>query len=821
VTLGLREVLLVPLRARGITSGCIAMVRFGNDARPFEPRDLAAARQIAAHAALALYDTQLLGELRRELADRRRVEDNQRTLIGLAREWAAATGDQRGLIDLVTRRLGEIIGECCTIRLVEDGKLEAMRSVYHPDPAYIDRVRETIRYPQLQSQGLSGQVFASGVSTRASEPEPELLAQRMTEPVSTWIRTLGIRAVLAVPLIQGQQILGVVTMWRTGPIPYSADDQAIAEGAASHAVLALANARLFSETQRELAERTRMRDRLTILTEVARELAAQTGNLTKLLELVVRRFGEIVGEACVIRLVAEDGETFDRVGAVWHADPEVIAAERERILAQPQRIGEGIAGQVLMHGRPLLVNATPEQFAARTSGRFAATILRYRFRSMLAVPLRSGGNVIAVVTMTRADRRYTDDDIEVVRELATHASLALHNSRLIEETRKELAERKRAEDSLRKTEEQFRQAQKMEAVGRLAGGIAHDFNNLLTVIVNAASVLLEDLDEGHPGARADVEDIQTAAQRAADLTRQLLAFSRQQVLEPRILDLNAIVDKMQKMFARVVGEDISLKVELDPALGSIKADPGHINQVLMNIAVNARDAMPGGGTLTTRTANVLRDGIPHVMLAISDTGIGMDAATQSRIFEPFFTTKDKGKGTGLGLSTVFGIVQQSGGSMVVESELGHGSAFKIYLPRTDEVAIEVPTEVRPLRGGETILLVEDDGQVRKVATAILQRSGYRVLEAESGPDAIARYSARLGEVDLLLSDVVMPKMSGRELADQLVGIRPDLRVLYMSGYTDDAIMHHRVLDSGAVLVAKPFTQASLLDRVRDVLSRTS
>jgi CheY-like chemotaxis protein len=231
--------------------------------------------------------------------------------------------------------------------------------------------------------------------------------------------------------------------------------------------------------------------------------------------------------------------------------------------------------------------------------------------------------------------------------------------------------------------------------------------------------------------------------------------------------------------------------------------------------------MPGGGTLTTTTANVLRDGAPYVMLAISDTGIGMDAATQSRIFEPFFTTKDKGKGTGLGLSTVFGIVQQSGGVMVVESELGHGSTFTIYLPRTDEVAAELPTEARTLRGGETILLVEDDGQVRKVATAILQRSGYRVLAAESGPDAIALYSARLDEVDLLLSDVVMPKMSGRELADQLVGIRPDLRVLYMSGYTDDAIMHHRVLDSGFVLVAKPFTQASLLDRVRDVLSRPS
>ena len=571
-------------------------------------------------------------------------------------------------------------------------------------------------------------------------------------------------------------------------------------------MLAFTNARLFAETQRELCERTRMQHRLATLSQVSRELSAATGDSHQLLEIAARNFGEIVGDACIIRLV-ENG-VLTRRGVVWHPDPRVTELARTTMLERAQHPGEGFAGQVLVTGKTIMYSSDRDDLAERSHATFAPMIRALDITTMLATPLSSGGRVIGVITMVcSGGRTYSAEDLEIIEELANHASLAIHNSRLIDETRRQLVE-------LRKTEEQFRQAQKMEAIGRLAGGIAHDFNNLLTVIVNASSVLLEDITE--PESRADLEDIQTAADRAADLTRQLLAFSRQQVLEPQLVDLNAVVATTHKMVSRVVGEDIALSVQIEPELGRVKSDPEHINQVQMNLVVNARDAMPEGGTLTIQTRNVGDE----VMLAISDTGTGMDDATKSRIFEPFFTTKDKSKGTGLGLSTVFGIVEQSGGRMVVESEPGKGATFRIFLPRTDELICDaVLVESRPLRGGETILLVEDDAQVRKVATAILQRSGYRVLSAQSGPEAIEMYRGRLAEVDMLLSDVIMPSMSGRELADHLVGIRPDLRVLYMSGYTDDAIAHHRVLDPGVMLVAKPFTKASLLDRVRHVLAR--
>ena len=508
-----------------------------------------------------------------------------------------------------------------------------------------------------------------------------------------------------------------------------------------------------------------------------------------------------MGDACVIRMVKEDGETFERGGAMFQPDPEVLEFAKRVFLANDQRHDEGVAGLVVTTRKPIVLNTTNDDIASRIPPRYGELIRRIGCSSMLAVPLMSGGRVIGALTIV-GTHHYTPDDVEFVCELANHTALALHNSRLIADAHRELAERRHTEESLRQTKEQFHQAQKMDAVGRLAGGIAHDFNNLLTVIVNASSVLLEDLTE--PSSRLDVEDIQTAAHRAADLTRQLLAFSRQQVLEPQIINLNSTVEKMRKIFSRVVGEDISIIVITGPHLGHIKADPGHVNQVIMNLVVNARDAMLGGGTLTVETRDTVTEYGPVDVLSVTDTGIGMDEATRSRIFEPFFTTKDKSKGTGLGLSTVFGIVEQSGGTMAVHSKPGRGATFEICFPRCDEtIEVATPVENRPLRGGETILLVDDDAQVRKVATAILQRSGYRVLAARSGPDAILQYHQRLAEVDLLLGDVVMPEMSGRELADRLGTIRPDLRVLYMSGYTDDAISHHRVLDPGSYWSRSP------------------
>ncbi|MGO8732443.1 MAG: PAS domain-containing protein, partial [Terriglobia bacterium] len=379
-------------------------------------------------------------------------------------------------------------------------------------------------------------------------------------------------------------------------------------------------------------------------------------------------------------------------------------------------------------------------------------------------------------------------------------------------------------------EDQFRQAQKMAAVGRLAGGVAHDFNNLLTIINGYSEMALELLHSSDP-LRNSLEQIKSAGDRAASLTRQLLAFSRQQVLAPRVLDLNSLVADVEKMLRRLIGEDIELTLVRGPALGQMKADPGQIEQILMNLAVNARDAMPEGGKLVIETANVQLDDAyaqthavvtpgHYVMLAVSDTGIVMDAETQAHIFEPFFTTKEKHKGTGLGLATAYGIVKQSGGFIWVYSELGRGTTFKIYLPRVDEAAesAQISEVPRPSEAGsETILLVEDEGAVRALAASILRAQGYKVLESTSPEDALRIGEQHQEPIDLLLTDVVLPKMSGRKIAEHLTGLRPTMKVLYMSGYTDDAVVRNGVLETGTAFLQKPFTPSGMARKVREVL----
>jgi len=396
----------------------------------------------------------------------------------------------------------------------------------------------------------------------------------------------------------------------------------------------------------------------------------------------------------------------------------------------------------------------------------------------------------------------------------------------------DITERKRAEDALRETEAQLRQSQKLEGVGQLAGGIAHDFNNLLTVINGFCALAMRGLQAEDP-LLGNLREIMKAGDRATSLTRQLLAFSRRQVLQPRILNLDSVVTDMEKMLRPLIGENIDLRAVLEPTLGSVKADPGQIEQIILNLVVNARDSMPEGGKLTIETDNVYLDeeyvknhlgaqAGPHVMLAVTDSGRGMDQPTQARIFEPFFTTKELGKGTGLGLSTVYGIVKQSGGNIWVYSELDRGTTFKIYLPRVDEGAQEYKraSDLDHLAyGTETILLVEDEETLRKLAHQILSTYGYQVLDAASGDEALSLSRQHQGTIHLLLTDVIMPAMSGREVAARLLEGRPETRVLFMSGYTDDAIVHQGVLEHSANFIQKPFAPDSLASRVREVLDQ--
>jgi len=399
---------------------------------------------------------------------------------------------------------------------------------------------------------------------------------------------------------------------------------------------------------------------------------------------------------------------------------------------------------------------------------------------------------------------------------------------------RDITERKRVEQEKAALEEQFRQSQKMEAIGRLAGGISHDFNNLLTIIKGYSQLFRIEIKENDP-LRRNIEQITKATDRASGLIRQLLAFSRRQIFEMRVLDLNTVLRELEKMLRRVIGEDIELVTLFADDLGRVKTDLGQIEQVVMNLAVNAKDAMPNGGRLTIETANVdLDDAYAHshidvtpgryVMLSVSDNGVGMDPEVKERVFEPFFTTKEKDKGTGLGLSTVYGIVKQSEGNIWVYSEPGKGTTFKIYLPRVEEAFEEIDEKVvneELLHGSETILVVEDEEEVRQLAADILGKQGYKVLQAHDEGDALSICEQNRGPIPLMLTDVVMPKINGRALYERLAPLHPEMKVLYMSGYTGNAIVHHGVLEPGINYIQKPFSMEGLVREVRQVLDKDS
>jgi len=429
------------------------------------------------------------------------------------------------------------------------------------------------------------------------------------------------------------------------------------------------------------------------------------------------------------------------------------------------------------------------------------------------------------------------DDVPITRQgeetsFINARNIALPEKSLMISTVWDVTDRRRAEAEKEKLQAQLQQATKMEAVGRLAGGVAHDFNNLLTVITGYSELLLQKVEKESPMHR-EVKEIKRAGERAASLTQQLLAFSRKQIIEPRVVRLDLLVAEMHAMLPRLIGEDIALQVTTGKDLGSVKIDPGQFQQILMNLAVNARDAMPDGGKIVIETSNVdLDEGYcalhPYVkpgrfvMLAVSDTGQGMSEEVKAHIFEPFFTTKEQGKGTGLGLAMTYGAVKQSGGSVEVYSEAGIGTTFKIYLPRVEGEASPSVKDDRPedMRGGsETVLLVEDEDIVRNLCVRILERLGYKVLQARNGAEAIVLAQGYGDRIDLLLTDVVMPGMNGAELARQLVLHHPEGKVLFTSGYTDDAIVRHGILKEGVSFIGKPYTPSALAKKVRGVLDR--
>ena len=586
------------------------------------------------------------------------------------------------------------------------------------------------------------------------------------------------------------------------------------------------------------SERIReLESRLTMISASAREFAEASTDYTRLLDVIARRVAEVVKDGCVVRLLAEDGWL---PAAAIHfpfearvPDPATRERMREHI-TRPHNLSEqDSARRVLETGDALLVPVLhPDQFRGSASPEIVEAFELIGIHSLLIVALRARGESIGLLSLARFNPdspAFCEADCALAQVLADNAALAVSNARLFQTALHELAERERTVQALRKTEEQLRHAQKMEAVGRLAGSVAHDFNNLLSVILGHCSILLSDLKHTDP-IRDDVASIMSAGERAADLTGQLLAFSRQQVLEPRVLDLNASVRESEKILQRLLGADVELITHCQRKLARVKADPGQIDQVIMNLAINARDAMPEGGKLTIETKDVVLDdpyaqehlGVapgPYVMLAISDTGSGMSPETQARIFEPFFTTKEVGKGTGLGLSTVFGIIKQSGGHIWVYSEMGRGTTFKIYLPKTEEVSIPPEPVPKPasLHGTETILLVEDHDDVRAIALQILRRYGYHIIEARNAGEALLQCEQHPRTIHLLLTDVVMPQMSGRRLADRLLKIRPHMKVLFMSGYTENAIVHHGILESGIAYLQKPLLPETLARRVREVL----
>ena len=698
----------------------------------------------------------------------------------------------------------------------------------------------------------------------------------------------GLRSLMAIPLISKDEVIGVLHFESTKPNAYGKKDLRLAERIGNQIAGAIVNAQLFMERVRTEKALRESEERYRTLAESAQDTifiidregrfqymnhfgAIQRGNSTD--KIIGKRLSQVFSaevaekQMLALQTVFESGKPFlheIKIESDLWEDVRLIP-----ILAQSGEVESvmGIARDITEHKRAdealrkseekfqKLFDEAPVGYMELDAegcitqvNRTELTLLGYTADEMLGRPLwkfiveeesarekikaKLSGSIPCGKTFERTYKRKDGTTLPVVIEDALIRD-AEGKTTGIHTTIRDVTELKRAEKEMADLQEQLRQSQKIEAIGQLAGGIAHDFNNLLTVIKGYTQLSLLDLKENN-SLWENIQEIQKATQRAIDLTRQLLAFSRRQILNPKVLDLNSLLRNTEKMLRRIIGEDIELVTLLSEDLGRVKIDPGQIEQVIFNLAVNARDAMPSGGKFTIETANVESDEdyahahidvIPghYVRLSVSDTGVGMSQEVQEKAFDPFFTTKDKGKGTGLGLSTVHGIVTQSGGKIWVYSQPGHGTTFKIYLPMVEGEldTLNGKNEADSSPGGsETVLLVEDEPSVRDLANRLLKQQGYRVLEAANGEEALRLVQENTGEkIHLLLTDVVLPQMGGKELADQLRIFRPDIKVLYTSGYTDYAIVHHGVLDSGTHFLQKPFSLKTLSQKVREVLDK--
>jgi PAS domain S-box-containing protein len=761
------------------------------------------------------------------LVQRGRVVGRVAVLCDISdRKRAAGEAEQRRREAQVLAELARTLNASLDLDTVLQRVVEGARELCHSDVAMIalrDQTAEAMimrhmvgsTYQGIKNlrvepgKGVGGQVLLTGRPFRTDDYANDPSLRRGFVEL---IKEQGVVSLIAVPIRIGERIEGLLYSDNHVSRPFTDHDEAILIQLAEHAAIAIHNARLYEESERR-------RRAAESLADVER-LLSQSLDPEEVGQRIVESVRELFGtvSASLLRLETVGGEV-----AVLAESGEVNSAFGKQMRLTGKT---GIVGRAVRKRQPIAIanflakggGAPPTNEAGMQEGT--------SYRSVLAIPLIHQHQVIGVLAIIdRPGRIFSQEEIRLAQAFADQAATALENAHLYQELQ-------RAYDKLSHTQDQLIQAQKMEAVGRLAGGIAHDFNNLLTVIMGRADLVLSRL-RGRDRLRRNLELILSATDSAAALTRQLLAFSRRQVLLPEVIDLNAVVVDVSTMLRWLIGEDIEVIIRLSPGLGHIKADPGQLEQVIMNLAVNARDAMPQGGQLTIETTNVVLDeayaqmhlGVQigrYVRLTVQDTGRGMDAETQAHIFEPFFTTKDPGKGTGLGLSTVYGIITQSRGHISVTSAPGQGTTLTIDLPHIDDSLASIPPDLpqtSPPQGTETVLLVEDEGTVRSVAREVLQMVGYTVLEAATGEEALQRVDQHSSTIHLLLTDVVMPGMSGRELAERLIVEYPALEVLYLSGYTDEAIAHHGLLRAGIELLHKPFTPDALARRVREVLDK--